>query len=150
MGAVIRHSSYQANFRSISLQTVWWALSNASLIVQIHPVIHEILANRDFTVTDDLISWLFVVTFVHPTYMQIALIWCFPVQLSLWKSVHWLWRYKLNKFCDRKVEKDQLVRHKDTWLYPQLYTYCPWGECTINMCPWYHKTWEEGKKTIRK
>ena len=32
----------------------------------------------------------------------IALIWGFPVQLSLWKSVHWLWRYKLNKVCDNR------------------------------------------------
>jgi len=79
---------------------VWWALFNASLIIQICPVIHEILANKDFTVTDDLISWLFVVAFVHPTYVQIALIWGFTVQLSLWKLVHWLWRYKLNEVCD--------------------------------------------------
>jgi len=51
--------------------------------MQIHLVIHEILVNRDFTVTNDLISWLFVITFVHPTYIQIALIWGFTVQLSL-------------------------------------------------------------------
>jgi len=42
--------------------------------MQIYPVIHKILAKKDFTVTDDLISQLFVVTFVHPTYVQIALI----------------------------------------------------------------------------
>jgi len=51
--------------------------------MQIHPALHEILANEDFTVTNDPISWLFVVAFVHPTYVQIALIWGFPVQLSL-------------------------------------------------------------------
>ena len=84
----------------ISSGTVWWALSNASLIVQICPAIHEILANKTFTVTDDLISWLFVVTFVHPAYMQMALILCFPVQLILWETVHWLWRYNLNNVCD--------------------------------------------------
>jgi len=84
----------------ISLEMVWWALSNASLIVQIHLVIHEILANKDFTVTNDLISQLFVVTFVHPTYVQIVLIWGFTAQLSLWKLVYWLWRYKLNKVCN--------------------------------------------------
>jgi len=54
-----------------------------------------------FIVTDGLISQLFVVAFVHPAYVQIAIIWGFPVQLSLWKSVYWLWRYKLNKVCDR-------------------------------------------------
>ena len=48
-----------------------------------HLVIYEILANKDFTVTDDLISQFFVVAFVHPTYMQIAIIWGFTVQLSL-------------------------------------------------------------------
>jgi len=43
-------------------------------IMQIHPAIHKILANKDFTVTDDLISQLFVVAFVHLAYVQIALI----------------------------------------------------------------------------
>ena len=42
--------------------------------MQIYPVIHEILVNEDFTVTDDLISQLFVATFVYPAYVQIALI----------------------------------------------------------------------------
>jgi len=51
--------------------------------MQIHLVIHKILANKDFLVTNDLISWLFVVAFVHPTYVQIALIWDFIAQLSL-------------------------------------------------------------------
>ena len=84
----------------ILLETVWWVLSNASLIMQIHPAVHKILANRDFSVTDDLISQLFVVAFVHPAYVQIAFIWGFPMQLGLWKSVYWLWRYKLNEFCN--------------------------------------------------
>jgi len=34
----------------------------------------HLLANKDFTVIDDLISQLFVVAFIHPIYMQIALI----------------------------------------------------------------------------
>ena len=42
--------------------------------MQICPVVHEILENEDFIVTDDLISQFFVVAFVHPTYVQIALI----------------------------------------------------------------------------
>ena len=78
----------------------WWALSNASLIVWIHLAVHEILADEAFTATDGLISQSFVVAFVHPTYVQIALIWGFQAQLSMWKSVHWLWRYKLNEVCD--------------------------------------------------
>ena len=49
----------------------------------IHLAIYKILANKAFTVTDGLISQLFVVTFVHSIYVQIALIWYFPVQLSL-------------------------------------------------------------------
>jgi len=72
----------------ISLEIVWSVLSNASSIMWIYPAVHEILANKAFTVTDGLISQLFVVAFVHPTYVQIALIWGFPVQLSLWKSVY--------------------------------------------------------------
>ena len=51
--------------------------------MQIYLVIYEILANKDFIVTDDLISWLFVVAFIHPAYVQIALIWSFMKQLSL-------------------------------------------------------------------
>ena len=57
-------------------------------------------ADKAFTATNGLISQSFVVAFVHPTYMQIALIWGFPAQLSLWKLVYWLWRYKLNEVCD--------------------------------------------------
>ena len=51
--------------------------------MQICSAVHEILANGDFSVTDNLISLLFVVTFIHPTYVQIAFIWGFPVQLGL-------------------------------------------------------------------
>ena len=51
--------------------------------MQIHLVFHEILANRDFTVTDDLISQLFVVASVSLAHMHIALIWGFTAQLSL-------------------------------------------------------------------
>jgi len=51
--------------------------------MQIHSAVHEILADEAFTATDGLISQLFVATFMHPTYVQIALIWGFPAQLSL-------------------------------------------------------------------
>ena len=87
-------------------------LSNASLIIWICPAIHEILVNKAFTITDDLISWLFVITFVHPTHVQIALIWGFSVQLSLWKLVYWLWRYKLNKVCNILTYLSQLLTNK--------------------------------------
>ena len=65
--ACISTNTYCFKTHHISLETDWWALSNISL------TIYEILANEDFTVTDDLISQSFVVTFVHPTYMWIAL-----------------------------------------------------------------------------
>ena len=84
----------------ISLETNQWALSNTSSIMQICLAVHEILADKAFTATDGLISQSFVAAFVPPTYVQIALIWGFPAQLSLWKSVSWLWRYKLNEVCD--------------------------------------------------
>jgi len=51
--------------------------------MQICQAIHEKLANGDFSVTDDLISQLLIVAFVHPTYVQIAFIWGFPMQLGL-------------------------------------------------------------------
>jgi len=51
--------------------------------VQIHLAVHEILADEAFIATDGLISQSFVVTFVYPTHMQIAVIWGFLVQLSL-------------------------------------------------------------------
>jgi len=85
----------------ISLETDWWALLNASSIMWIRSAIHEILADKAFIATDGLISQLFVVAFIHLTYVQITLIWGFPAQLSLWKLVHWLWRYKLNEVCNK-------------------------------------------------
>ena len=51
--------------------------------MQIRLAVYEILANKAFTATDGLISQSFVVAFVHPTYVQIALIWGFIAQLSL-------------------------------------------------------------------
>ena len=51
--------------------------------MQIRSAVHEILADEAFTAIDGLISQSFVVTFVHPTHMRIALIWGFPEQLSL-------------------------------------------------------------------
>jgi len=51
--------------------------------MQICLAFHEILADKAFTATDGIISQSFVVAFVHPAYLQIALIWSFLVQLSL-------------------------------------------------------------------
>ena len=51
--------------------------------MRIRSAVHEILADKAFIATDGLISQLFVVAFVHPAYMWIALIWGFPAQLSL-------------------------------------------------------------------
>ena len=96
----ISTNTYCFGMYYILLETDWWALSNASSIVWIHLVVHEILADKAFTATDGLISESFVVAFVHPTYVWMALIWGFPAQLSLWKLVHWLSRYKLNEVCD--------------------------------------------------
>jgi len=98
--ACISMNTYYYIIYHISLEIDWWVLSNTSLIVWICLVVHEILANKDFTVTDNLISQLFVITFVHPIYVQIAFIWGFTAQISLWKSVYWLWRYKLNEVCN--------------------------------------------------
>ena len=68
--------------------------------MRICSAVHDILADEAFTATDGLIFQSFVVTLVPPTYVQIALIWGFLVQLGLGKSVHWLWRYKLNEVCN--------------------------------------------------
>ena len=101
--AYISTNTYCFEMYHILLETNWWALSNASLIVQIRLAIHKILADKAFTATDGLISQSFVVAFVHTAYVQIALIWGFPSQLSLWKSVYWLWRYKLNEVCNKTI-----------------------------------------------
>ena len=98
--ACISTNTYCFETHYISLETDWWALPNASSIVWICSAVHEILADDAFTATDGLISQSFAITFVYPIYVWIALIWGFPVQLSLWKSVHWLWRYKLNEVCN--------------------------------------------------
>ena len=99
--ACISTNTYRFEMYHISLETDWWALSNASSIVRIHSAVHEILADKAFTATDGLISQSFVVALILPAYVQIALIWGFLAQLGLWKLVHWLWRYKLNEVCDR-------------------------------------------------
>jgi len=51
--------------------------------MRICSAIHEILADKAFTATDGLISQSFVVAFVPPIYVWIALFWGFPAQLSL-------------------------------------------------------------------
>jgi len=51
--------------------------------MRICSVVHEIFADKAFIATDGLISQSFVVSFEHPTYVWIALIWGFPAQLSL-------------------------------------------------------------------
>jgi len=56
--------------------------------VQIHPAVHEILANKAFIATDGLISQSFVVARVPSIYVPIALIWGFLAQLILGKSVY--------------------------------------------------------------
>ena len=101
--ACISTNTYCFKSHHILLETDWWALPNASSIVWIRSAVHEILADEAFTATDGLISQSFVVAFVHPTYVQIVLIWGFLTQLGLWESVHWLWRYKLNEVCDSSL-----------------------------------------------
>ena len=51
--------------------------------MQIRSAVCEILADEAFTAADGLISQSFVVAFAPPAYVQIALVWGFPVQLSL-------------------------------------------------------------------
>jgi len=75
--ACISMNTYHYEIYHISLEMIWWALSNASLIMQICLAVYEILANKDFTVTDNMISQLFVVFFVYSTYVQIVFIWGF-------------------------------------------------------------------------
>ena len=145
----------------ILLEAVWWALSNTSLIVWIPPAIHEILTNKYFTVTDDLISWLFVVAFVHPAYVQIALIWGFPVQLSLWKSVHWLWRYKLNEVCNsmcvtRVITNYVLIGKYQLRFFPRELFECPYESYPIESryhilhnCRRYNKYWNSNRKLLK-
>ena len=51
--------------------------------MRIRLAIPEILVDKAFIATDGLISQSFVVAFVPPAYLWIALIWGFLVQLSL-------------------------------------------------------------------
>jgi len=106
--ACISMNTYCYEIYYILLEMVLWALSNTSSIIWICLPIHEILADETFIVTDDLISQLFVATFIHSVYVQIALIWDFPVQLSLWKLVYWLWRYKLNEVCNTLIQNSSI------------------------------------------
>ena len=121
----------------ILLETNWWALPNASSIVWIRSAVHEILADEAFTATDGLISQSFVVAFVHSTYVQIVLIWSFPAQLSLWKLVHWLWRYQLNEVCDSLLYCYNMftcVYSIDTILYPYALPFQSISYLLSNLC----------------
>jgi len=60
-------NNYCFEIYNILLEMDWWVLSNTSSIVQIHSAVYGILANKAFIVTDGLISWLFVIAFVHST-----------------------------------------------------------------------------------
>ena len=42
--------------------------------MQIYLAIYKILVNKDFTITDNLISQLFVIIFIHLVYIQITFI----------------------------------------------------------------------------
>jgi len=121
----ISTNNYHFEMYHISLETDWWALPNASSIVWIHSAVHEILADKAFTATDVLISQSFVVAFVHPTYVRITLICGFPAQLGLWKSVHWLWRYKLNEVCDSFEENNckDICYLTKIWVYFEDFWY---------------------------
>ena len=76
--ACISMNIYYYEIYYILLEIDWWALSRTSLIMWICLTIYKISADKTFTVTDGLISQLFVAAFVHPIYMWIALIWGFP------------------------------------------------------------------------
>jgi len=160
--ACISINTYCYKIYYISLETVWWALSNTSLIVWIPLAIHEILRNKYFTVTDNLISQLFIVAFVYPTYVQITLIWGFPAQLSLWKSVYWLWRYKLNKVCDsvcvtKAITNHTLIGKNQLRFFPRELFKCPCGSYPIESrhhilhnCKRYNKYWNSYNRKLLK
>ena len=67
-------NTYYYEICYILLEMVQQAFSNVSSIVWIYLAVYEILANKAFIVTNDLISQLFVVAFVYLAYVQIALI----------------------------------------------------------------------------
>jgi len=63
-----------SHYRLIIITTVYFCPLTLTLKVCPHTyntATHEILANKAFTVTDNLISQLFVVSFVHPTLLQL-------------------------------------------------------------------------------
>ena len=99
-------STFQYKFNCVNLSSCLWDISKQRFYSYRWPNI-----------------WLFVVAFVYPTYVQIALIPGFTVQLSLWKLVHWLWKYKLNEVCDNtncKNYKNSKISHT---IYCQSYEY---------------------------
>ena len=95
----------------------------------IHPAVHEISANKTFIVTDSLISQLFVVAFIHPTYVQIALI---IVATTCQNSTHSL-------LTSAKLSIGYLVvgitreLDKKPLLYYPLYIYMAPGPCFNNI-----------------
>ena len=53
--------------------------------MRIRSAVHEILVGKAFIATNGLISQSFVVTFIYPIYVWIALIWCCGNHLSQWQ-----------------------------------------------------------------
>ena len=124
---------------TILSEMVWWALSNTNLIMWIYLAIHEMLAHKTSIVTDGLISQLSVVTFVYSRYVSITLTCCFPVQLILWKLVHWLWRYKLNEVCDRVDLQSTVYSFFDKFSYCIEENNGP--KCFRNIIQWLVRLW---------
>ena len=93
---------------NISLETVWWALFNTSLIVQICLVIHEILANEDFIITNGLISQFFLLSLLYIVFgtFQHNLVY------KNWSTGHgdisWI------KFCDT-IEVNKVAEKWNIW-----------------------------------
>ena len=64
--ACISMNIYYYKIYYISSEIVWQELSNISSIVWICLAVYNISANRTFTITNGLISQLFVVAFIYP------------------------------------------------------------------------------------
>ena len=96
-------STFQCKFNCVNLFSCSWDICRQSFYSYWWPDISVICCHfcASYTYTD-------------------ALIWGFPVQLSLWKLVYWLWRYKLNKVCDTEILSQP---HK--FLFPQVFNQNP-------------------------
>ena len=106
------------------------------------PAVYEILANKAFIVTNGLISWLFVVAFIHPVYIQIAIVatvyyndkWPHKAVNLLISDLEWEVHKRTRQEVSTKLES---YIYKVHIVYATNNYVCPYVHATISCPPYF-------------